>query len=112
MFAVLYRWRVRPGATEQFRDAWRRGTIAIQERFKSGGSRLHRAADGTWIALVQEVKRLLDDGPCQLDFTIPLSRAMLQGLEGPNRYAELSSFLQVRNRPREALLDAAQHLRG
>ncbi len=49
MFAVLYRWRVRPGATEQFRDAWRRGTIAIQERFKSGGSRLHRAADGTWI---------------------------------------------------------------
>ena len=50
MHAVLYRWRVKPGATEQFRNAWRRGTTGIQERFKSGGSRLHRAADGTWIA--------------------------------------------------------------
>ncbi len=50
MHAVLYRWRIKPGATERFRDAWRRGTAAIQERFKSGGSRLHRAAAGTWIA--------------------------------------------------------------
>lgn len=47
---MLYRWRVKPGTTEQFRDAWRRGTTGIRERFESGGSRLHQGADGTWVA--------------------------------------------------------------
>ncbi len=50
MFAVIYRWRVKPGMEEQFRDAWHRGTLAIRERFGTGGSRLHRAEDGSWLA--------------------------------------------------------------
>ncbi|MGY1840403.1 MULTISPECIES: antibiotic biosynthesis monooxygenase [unclassified Modestobacter] len=50
MFAVVYRWRLRPGSEEQFRDGWERVTRAIHARCGSYGSRLHRADDGTWVA--------------------------------------------------------------
>ena len=50
MFAVVYRWRLRPGAEEQFQDGWERVTRAIHAGCGSFGSRLHRADDGTWVA--------------------------------------------------------------
>lgn len=50
MFAVIYRWRVRPGADDRFVDGWSRVTRAIHAQCGSYGSRLHRAADGTWVA--------------------------------------------------------------
>ena len=50
MYAVLYRWRLKPGREEQFVDGWQRVTLAIHARCGSYGSRLHRGADGTWFA--------------------------------------------------------------
>jgi len=48
MDAVLYRWRIKPGMEEQFVDGCQRVTRAIRANCGSFGSRLHRAADGTW----------------------------------------------------------------
>jgi hypothetical protein len=50
MFAVVYRWRLKPGYEEQFVDGWSRVTRAIHAGCGSYGSRLHRAGDGTWVA--------------------------------------------------------------
>ncbi|WFB05896.1 antibiotic biosynthesis monooxygenase [Streptomyces sp. LX-29] len=50
MFAVIYRWRLRPGKEEQFVDGWHRVTRAIHAQCGSYGSRLHQADDGTWAA--------------------------------------------------------------
>lgn len=50
MFAVVYRWRLRAGAEEQFVDGWERVTRAVRSSCGSYGSRLHRASDGTWVA--------------------------------------------------------------
>jgi heme-degrading monooxygenase HmoA len=50
MFVVMYWWQVKPGKDAQFREGWRRATEAIVKRYGSYGSRLHRAADGHFIA--------------------------------------------------------------
>ncbi len=33
MFLVVYAWRAKPGKEAQFREAWRRGTLAITARY-------------------------------------------------------------------------------
>ena len=38
MFAVLYRWQVKPGREDEFRDAWHRATEAIYQHRGSLGS--------------------------------------------------------------------------
>ena len=53
MFIALYRWAVREGQEERFREGWRRLTEEIHARRGSRGSRLHRAEDGTWVAYAQ-----------------------------------------------------------
>lgn len=50
MFAVLYRWKLKAGAELAFRDAWRAVTEAIAARSGTGGSRLHQADDGSFVA--------------------------------------------------------------
>jgi heme-degrading monooxygenase HmoA len=50
MIAVVYHWSVREGAQEPFERAWADVTRAIRADCGSGGSRLHRAADGTYVA--------------------------------------------------------------
>jgi hypothetical protein len=50
MFTVVYRWRLRPGMDAQFIRGWERVTRAIHAKCGSYGSRLHRCADGTWMA--------------------------------------------------------------
>ncbi len=52
-FVVIYRWRLRPGTEEAFRDAWAEVTLAIRQGCGGLGSRLHRADDGTWLAYAQ-----------------------------------------------------------
>ena len=49
-FAVLYRWRVKPELEATHREGWRRVTEAIRRAHATGGSRLHRAADGSFYA--------------------------------------------------------------
>ena len=53
MFVVLYRWRIKAGHENEFRDAWRRATDKIADRYGARGSRLHRVEDGTWLAYAQ-----------------------------------------------------------
>lgn len=53
MFAVVYRWTCKPGAEDQFREGWRRGTEAIRRTYGGLGSRLHRAADGSFVAYAE-----------------------------------------------------------
>jgi heme-degrading monooxygenase HmoA len=53
MFVVLYRWRIKSGHEDEFRDAWRRATNKITERYGALGSRLHRVDDGSWLAYAQ-----------------------------------------------------------
>ena len=50
MFAVVYRWRLRPGQEQRFVEGWTRVTQAILAECGSYGSRLHRSPDGTWVA--------------------------------------------------------------
>ena len=50
MFAVLYRWKLKPGTEEAFREAWKAMTESIATRSRTGGSRLHRTDDGHFVA--------------------------------------------------------------
>lgn len=52
-FAVLYRWRVHPGAEAESAAAWRRLTHAIRDERGGLGSRLHRLEDGWHAAYAQ-----------------------------------------------------------
>ena len=53
MFVAVYWWRVHPGKEDQFRSAWRRGTEHIGRIYGGLGSRLHREADGRFVAYAQ-----------------------------------------------------------
>jgi heme-degrading monooxygenase HmoA len=53
MFVALYRWKLKEGREQQFREGWRRRTEEIYRACGSLGSRLHRAEDGTWVAYAQ-----------------------------------------------------------
>lgn len=50
-FVAAYWWKVRPGCEQQFREAWRRGTELIQQKYGSKGSRLHLDDQGRFIGV-------------------------------------------------------------
>jgi quinol monooxygenase YgiN len=50
MFAVLYRFKLKPGTEPTFREAWRAATEAIRKHYGTSGSRLHRTNDGDLVA--------------------------------------------------------------
>lgn len=52
-FAVLYRWRLHPGAEDAFVRAWTRVSEGLRRQRGGLGSRLHRMADGTWVSYAQ-----------------------------------------------------------
>jgi heme-degrading monooxygenase HmoA len=52
-FAVIYRWRLKPGTQASFRAAWERVTRIIREEHGGLGSRLHRVDDGSYLAYAQ-----------------------------------------------------------
>lgn len=51
-FAVLYRWKIRPGAEAEFANAWAVATAAFRT-IGALGSRLHRADDGDFYAYAE-----------------------------------------------------------
>ena len=53
MFIAVYRWKVKQGMEDQFREGWRRGTVAIHSAHYSFGSRLHRTAEGDFVGYAQ-----------------------------------------------------------
>lgn len=67
MFVVVYRWKLKEGAEDRFRQGWRAATEAISQKYGSLGSRLHKAEDGTWVAYAQwpdkERWEAMRDGP-------------------------------------------------
>ncbi len=52
-FAVIYRWEIRNGMEEQFKEAWTVITKLFVAERGALGSRLHKADDGTWVAYAQ-----------------------------------------------------------
>jgi heme-degrading monooxygenase HmoA len=50
MFVVVYRWHLKPGFEDTHRAGWRAVTESIRRAYGTGGSRLHRDADGAYIA--------------------------------------------------------------
>jgi hypothetical protein len=52
-FAVIYRWRLKPGLESQFVAGWERATRAIRAERGGLGSRLHKLDDGSWLAYAQ-----------------------------------------------------------
>jgi heme-degrading monooxygenase HmoA len=50
MHAAIYRWRVAPEHEADFRRRWHEITQDIVEHHGGGGSRLHRAENGDWVA--------------------------------------------------------------
>jgi len=53
MFIAVYRWKVKAGLEDQFREGWRRGTVAIHRTHNSFGSRLHRTREGDFVGYAQ-----------------------------------------------------------
>jgi len=53
MFAVIYRFKIRPGYEQQFQDSWTKRTEEIKATYSSLGSRLHKASEDFWIAYAQ-----------------------------------------------------------
>lgn len=50
MVAAIYRWRVEAQHEAEFQRRWHEITKEIVEHHGGGGSRLHRAENGDWIA--------------------------------------------------------------
>lgn len=85
-FAVIYRWRLKPGTEEVFRQAWETVTLGIKERRGGLGSRLHGAADGTWVAYAQwpsrdSWARSRNQGPVNEDASAVMAEAIAEAFE-------------------------------
>lgn len=53
MFNVIYRWTIHAGKEAQFQHAWAEVTNLIRTHRGGLGSRLHRCADGSFLAYAQ-----------------------------------------------------------
>ena len=53
MFSVIYTFDVKPGSENDFVEAWSALTELFKEHAGSGGSRLHKAAAGNYVAYAQ-----------------------------------------------------------
>jgi heme-degrading monooxygenase HmoA len=66
MFAVIYRFSVRPGELNEFTAAWEELTILIRKHEGSLGSRLHRSGENEYIAYAQWPERSVWEGSGKL----------------------------------------------
>ena len=55
MKAAIYRWKVAPGDEEYFARRWHEITQDIMRDHGGGGSRLHRAENGDFVAYAQSI---------------------------------------------------------
>ena len=53
MFAVIYKWKIKPGSEEAFRKAWAERTLEIKKAYGGLGSRLHKSEEDSYIAYAQ-----------------------------------------------------------
>lgn len=85
MFAVVYRWRIRPGLEAKFEEGWRLGTLAIRRDLGGLGSRLHRSADGGYFAYAQwpDADTFARNRAARMPYSDPAARALYtEALEG------------------------------
>ena len=78
MFVALYRWKLKEGREQKFREGWRRRTAEIYRECGSLGSRLHRAEDGTWVAYAQWPDRLAWEAARQVAVSDTEAGAMMK----------------------------------
>ncbi len=57
MIAVIYRWRVDEKDEKDFERRWHEITVDIMRNHGGGGSRLHRAENGDWVAYARWPRR-------------------------------------------------------
>lgn len=74
-FCVVYRWKVAAGREQDFCDAWEIVTREILKHEGGLGSRLHRTADGTWVAYAQWPNQQMWE---QAEVTTPDGQAALR----------------------------------
>ncbi|MFT3955699.1 MAG: gamma-glutamylcyclotransferase [Piscinibacter sp.] len=84
-FAVLYRWRLQPGAEDSFVAAWTRISALLRSQRGSLGSRLHRGPDGWWYSYAQwpsaEARaRAFDAAPVDAEASARMQAAIVESL--------------------------------
>jgi len=93
MFAVLYRFEIKPGDDEAFVASWAEATRAIKAHHRHRGSRLHQDERGGWFAYTvwesREKWQARTEGPA------PLQRALARMGEHVER-VEVLHELEVR----------------
>ena len=85
MFAVVYRWRIKPGLEAKFEEGWRRGTLGIRRDLGGWGSRLHRTAEGEYFAYAQwpDAETFHANRAARMPYADPEARALYtEALEG------------------------------
>ena len=81
-FAVIYRWRLRPGKEDAFVEAWAAVTHAIRNQCGGLGSRLHKTDDGVWLAYAQWPSRAMWDAAALTDPALqPVRQQMRDAIE-------------------------------
>lgn len=81
MFAVIYRWRIKPEFENQFIESWSEITEYLMKNFGALGSRLHRGSDGLWYAYAQWKSSEDRDFAFQNMPEIPAREKMKQAIE-------------------------------
>jgi quinol monooxygenase YgiN len=76
-FAVIYRWKLKPGKEEIFAPAWARLTRAIRDERGGLGSRLHRDDDGVWTAYAQWPDRRTWEAAREMESPDPAASAAM-----------------------------------
>lgn len=77
-FAVIYRWRLRPGQENAFTEAWAQVTHAIRDQCGGLGSRLHKTDDGVWLAYAQWPSRAMWDAASLTDPALQAARRQMR----------------------------------
>ncbi|WP_224360287.1 hypothetical protein [Hyalangium versicolor] len=83
MFVAVYRWKLKPGMEEQFRQGWSRTTMLAREQCGSLGSALFRAQDGSWVAIARWPERdartrCFERGPLDPEAARSMDEAVLE----------------------------------
>lgn len=78
MFAVVYRWRIKPGLEAKFEEGWRLGTEAIMRDLGGWGSRLHKTSDGRYFAYAQwpDEETFLKNRKERMPYADPVARKL------------------------------------
>jgi len=92
MFAVIYRWRIKPGREDDFATAWEHMTRRIAAECGSGGSALFRAEDGTFVAIARWPDRETRER-CRI--TDPALETMRDCIESPFEEQRLDGLLDL-----------------